>query len=85
MNYFSLPFGVVTEVDILDFLEVKEGDPVLQVTDFVADRNKISGGQNGVRKDFTEERDLVEHFGLSHNFFCVRFSYLIFTIYQMNR
>lgn len=76
---------MVTEVDILGLLEVKEGDPVLQVTDFVANRNKISGSENGVRKDFAKERDFVEHFGLSHNFFCVRFSYLIFTIYQMNR
>tara|TARA_A100001035_G_scaffold173365_1_gene137648 strand:- start:150 stop:332 length:183 start_codon:yes stop_codon:yes gene_type:complete len=50
-------------------LEVEESNLVLKVTDFVADRNEISGGQNGVRKDFAEERDLVEHFGLSHNFF----------------
>tara|TARA_B100000212_G_scaffold90223_1_gene66194 strand:+ start:2319 stop:2528 length:210 start_codon:yes stop_codon:yes gene_type:complete len=65
----------MTEVEVLAFaLEVEESDLVLKVTDFVADRNEISGGQNGVRKDFAEERDFVEHFGFSHNFFCVGFS-----------
>ena len=60
----------MTEVEVLALvLEVEESDLVLKVTNFVADRNEISGGQNGVRKDFTEERDFVEHFGLCHNFF----------------
>ena len=73
------------EVDVLDFLEVKEGDPVLQVTDFVANCNKVSGSEDGVRKDFTEERDFVEHFSFCHGFFVLVFLNLIYTIYQMNR
>tara|TARA_B100000242_G_scaffold239401_1_gene179323 strand:- start:238 stop:438 length:201 start_codon:yes stop_codon:yes gene_type:complete len=65
---------MMTEVEILALaLEVEESDLVLKVTDLVANCNKVSGSENGVREDFAEERDFVEHFGLSHNFFVLGF------------
>jgi hypothetical protein len=65
---------VVTEVDVLDFLEVKEGDPVLQVTDLVADRNAVSDGENAIFQRFVKDGDFFEHFGLSH-FILLFFNY----------
>ena len=58
---------MMSEVEVLAFaLEVEESDLVLQVTDLVANRNAVSGSENGVREDFAEERDFVEHFCFSH-------------------
>jgi len=54
-----LPLGVEAEVYVWLLLEVEECDLVLQVTDFVANRNAISGSENGVREDFAEKRDFV--------------------------
>ena len=54
----SLPFGVVTEVDVLGLLEVEESDPVLQVADLVADRNLVGGTENAVLQGFVEDGDL---------------------------
>jgi len=60
----------MTEVEVLAFvLEVEEGDPVLQVTDLVADRNAVSDGENAIFQRFVEDGDFFEHFGLGHNFF----------------
>ena len=57
----------MSEVEVLAFaLEVEESDLVLKVTDLVANRNAISRSENGVREDFAEERDFVEHFCFSH-------------------
>ena len=47
-------------------LEVEECNLVLKVTDFVANRNAISRSENGVREDFVEEGDFIEHFCFSH-------------------
>ena len=54
----SLPFGVMTEVDVLGLLEVEESDPVLQVADLVADRNLVGGTENAVLQGFVEDGDL---------------------------
>ena len=50
---------VEAPVDVGLLLEVEECDLVLQVANFVANRNAISGSENGVGKDFAEERDFV--------------------------
>ena len=52
----------MTEVDVLGLLEVEEGDPVLQVTDLVADRNLVGGTENAVLQGFVEDGDFFEHF-----------------------
>lgn len=54
---------MVTEVDILALSgEVEEGDPVLQVSDLVANGNPISGTEDAVLQGFVEDGDLFEHF-----------------------
>jgi hypothetical protein len=57
---------MVAVVNVLALLKVEECDLVLQVAHFVANRNAISGSENGVREDFAEKRDFVEHFCFSH-------------------
>ena len=54
--------GMVAIVDVLGLLEVEEGDPVLQVTDLVANRNPIGGTEDAVLQGFVEDGDLFEHF-----------------------
>ena len=54
---------VPAEVDVLALaLEVEEGDPVLQVTDLVADRNPVGRTENAVLEGFVEDGDFFEHF-----------------------
>jgi aminoglycoside N3'-acetyltransferase len=53
---------MVAIIDVLGLLEVKEGDPVLQVADLVADRNLIGGTENAVLQGFVEDGDFFEHF-----------------------
>tara|TARA_A100001515_G_scaffold89871_1_gene71467 strand:+ start:759 stop:965 length:207 start_codon:yes stop_codon:yes gene_type:complete len=60
--------GMVAIVDVLRLLEVEEGDPVLQVTDLVADRNPVGRTENAVLEGFVKDGDFFEHFGLGHNF-----------------
>jgi len=43
-NDLLVVLGVIPVVDVLGLLEVDEGDPVLQVTDFVANGNLIGNG-----------------------------------------
>lgn len=51
-----LPFGVVTEVDILALVtEVKEGNPVLQVANLVANCNLVSDGENAIFQRFVKD------------------------------
>ena len=54
--------GVVAVVDVLRLLEVEEGNPVLQVTDFVANRNSVSNRKDAVLKGFVKDGDFFEHF-----------------------
>ena len=68
-GFFSFPLGMMTEVDVLDFLEVQESDLVLQVTDLVANRNPIGRTENAVLEGFVKDGNFFEHFGLGHNFF----------------
>ena len=65
----SLPLGVMTEVDVLAFIaKVEEGDPVLQVTDLVADRNPVSRTENAVLEGFVKDGDFFEHFCFIHKY-----------------
>lgn len=60
--------GVVAVVDVLRLLEVEEGNPVLQVTDFVANRNSVSNRKDAVLKGFVKDGDFFEHFWFSHTY-----------------
>ena len=65
----SLPLGVMTEVDVLAFIaKVEEGDPVLQVTDLVADRNPVGRTENAVLEGFVKDGDFFEHFCFIHKY-----------------
>ena len=57
----------MTEVDVLGLLEVEEGDPVLQVTDLVADRNPVGRTENAVLEGFVKDGDFFEHFCFVHS------------------
>jgi hypothetical protein len=50
---------MIAIINVLALLKVEESNLVLQVAHFVANRNAISGSENGVREDFAEERDFV--------------------------
>ena len=54
--------GMVAVVDVLGLFEVEEGDPVLQVTDLVADRNLVGGTENAVLQGFVKDGYFFEHF-----------------------
>ena len=53
---------MVAVVDVLGLFEVEEGDPVLQVTDLVADRNLVGGTENAVLQGFVKDGYFFEHF-----------------------
>ena len=55
------------EVDVFAFVaEVEKGDPVLQVTDLVANRNLVGRTKNAVPQGFVENGDFFEYFCFIH-------------------
>lgn len=58
----EIVLGVVAVVDILGLLKVEKGDPVLQIADFVANRNSVSNRKDAVLKGFVKDRDFFKHF-----------------------
>ncbi|NDG51963.1 MAG: hypothetical protein EBY39_02905 [Flavobacteriia bacterium] len=62
MPTLEIVLGMVAVVDILGLLKVEKGDPVLQIADFVADRNSVSNRKHAVLKGFVKDRDFFKHF-----------------------
>ena len=54
--------GMVAVVDVLRLLEVKEGNPVLQVANFVANSNLVGYSENAIFQRFVKDGDFFEHF-----------------------
>ena len=61
-NDLHIVLGMVAIIDVLGLLEVEEGNPVLQVTDLVANRNPVGGTEDAVLQGFVEDGDLLKHF-----------------------